>query len=78
MDIENQKSTTVPVETDSRWLHMDKVEYEKLEWMKDLPTPSAQRAPDDSVRYRVVSIAEQSLSFRIQMECQLDLISKAI
>ncbi|CAF0756663.1 unnamed protein product [Adineta ricciae] len=48
MDIENQKSTTIPIETDSCWLHMDKVEYEKLEWMKDLPTPSAQRAPDES------------------------------
>ena len=60
MDIENQKSATVPVETDSRWLHMDKIEYEKLEWMKDLPTPSAQRVSDESVRYRLVSIIEQS------------------
>ncbi|KAK7469640.1 hypothetical protein BaRGS_00036369 [Batillaria attramentaria] len=24
-----------------RWLHMDKIEYDKLEWMKDLPLPSA-------------------------------------
>ena len=23
------------------WVHMDKVEYEKLEWMKDLPKPQA-------------------------------------
>lgn len=37
------------IEVDSRWLHMDKVEHEKLEWMKDLPKPSAQRTTDDSV-----------------------------
>lgn len=29
------------VEVSSKWLHMDTVEYEKLEWMKDCPPPSA-------------------------------------
>ena len=23
------------------WVHMDKVEFDKLEWMKDLPKPTA-------------------------------------
>ena len=56
--METEKSETkttstenaLPIEIDSRWLHMDKVEREKLEWMKDLPKPSAQRTTDDSVR----------------------------
>jgi len=54
--METEKSETkmtstenaLPIEIDSRWLHMDKVEHEKLEWMKDLPKPSAQRTTDDS------------------------------
>ncbi|KAK2826025.1 hypothetical protein Q5P01_020239 [Channa striata] len=29
----------VPVKTQKEWVHMDKLEPEKLEWMKDLPTP---------------------------------------
>ncbi|XP_045186711.2 RNA polymerase II-associated protein 1-like [Mercenaria mercenaria] len=31
----------VPVEVKKDWVHMDDVEYDKLEWMKDLPAPSA-------------------------------------
>ncbi|XP_076441793.1 RNA polymerase II-associated protein 1-like [Babylonia areolata] len=31
----------VPMEGQKKWVHMDKVEYDKLEWMKDLPPPSA-------------------------------------
>ncbi|KAL3875002.1 hypothetical protein ACJMK2_037944 [Sinanodonta woodiana] len=33
--------TQFPVEVDKKWVHMGKVEYNKLEWMKDLPPPSA-------------------------------------
>jgi hypothetical protein len=52
MDIDNQTvSTTLPIELDSKWVHMNNIEREKLEWMKDLPKPSAQRTVDDSVRY---------------------------
>ena len=51
MDIDKQTvSTTLPIELDSRWIHLDNIEREKLEWMKDLPKPSAQRTVDDSVR----------------------------
>jgi hypothetical protein len=51
MDIDNQTiSTTLPIELDSRWVHMDTIEHEKLEWIKDLPKPSAQRTVNDSVR----------------------------
>ena len=31
----------VPTEGMGQWVHMDKVEYDKLEWMKELPPPSA-------------------------------------
>ena len=31
----------VPMEGAGKWVHMNKVEYDKLEWMKDLPPPSA-------------------------------------
>ncbi len=48
MDTDNQ--TNLPIEVDSRWIHMNNIENEKLEWMKDLPKPSAQRTVDDSVR----------------------------
>ncbi|CAF3346867.1 unnamed protein product [Rotaria sp. Silwood1] len=49
MDVDNQTtSTNLPIEVDSRWIHMDNIEYEKLEWIKDLPKPSAQRTLDDS------------------------------
>ena len=26
----------LPFELDSNWVNMDKIEYDKLEWMKDL------------------------------------------
>ena len=28
-----------PVKRDKKWVHMDEVEREKMEWMKDLPPP---------------------------------------
>ena len=31
----------LPLKVEKSWLHMDKVEYDKLEWMKDLPKPQA-------------------------------------
>lgn len=31
----------LPVKPKPEWVHMDKVEYEKFAWMKDLPPPSA-------------------------------------
>lgn len=40
-NMEIDQPTDLPIEIDSRWIHMDKVESEKLEWMKDLPKPSA-------------------------------------
>ena len=33
---------SLPIEVDSHWVHMDRIEYEKLEWMKDLPKLSEQ------------------------------------
>ena len=47
MEVHSQ--TNLPIEVDSRWVHMDKVEHEKLEWMKDLPKPAVQRTTHDSV-----------------------------
>jgi hypothetical protein len=47
MEIDHQ--INLPIEIDSRWIHMNNIEYEKLEWMKDLPKPSVQRTTDDSV-----------------------------
>uniref|UniRef100_A0A8D2KXG8 RNA polymerase II associated protein 1 n=1 Tax=Varanus komodoensis TaxID=61221 RepID=A0A8D2KXG8_VARKO len=42
-DIEDFKKTEansdLPVKPQKEWLHMDSVEFEKLEWMKDLPQP---------------------------------------
>ncbi|XP_022334117.2 RNA polymerase II-associated protein 1-like isoform X2 [Crassostrea virginica] len=29
----------LPVKPDKKWVHMDKVEYDKLSWLKDLPFP---------------------------------------
>ena len=29
----------LPVKPDRKWVHMDKVEYDKLSWLKDLPFP---------------------------------------
>ena len=35
-------TSSLPIEVDSRWVHMDRIEHEKLEWMKDLPKLSEQ------------------------------------
>lgn len=48
METDNQ-TNQLPIEIDSRWIHMNNVEHEKLEWMKDLPKPSIQRTTDESV-----------------------------
>lgn len=29
----------LPMKPDRKWVHMDKLEPEKLEWMRDLPLP---------------------------------------
>ena len=63
-------------------MDMDNIEHEKLEWMKDLPKPSAQRTIDDTVRifrsYQIFSrstilqqrvIALQTLSNIIRQVC---------
>lgn len=33
------KDDDLPVKPKKEWIHMDNVEFEKLEWMKDLPSP---------------------------------------
>ncbi|XP_062617830.1 RNA polymerase II-associated protein 1-like [Saccostrea cucullata] len=30
----------LPIKPDRKWIHMNKVEYDKLSWLKDLPPPS--------------------------------------
>lgn len=30
----------LPIKPDRKWVHMDKVEYDKLSWLKDLPQPT--------------------------------------
>ncbi|XP_003214628.2 RNA polymerase II-associated protein 1 isoform X1 [Anolis carolinensis] len=35
----NVTDDDLPVKPQKEWLHMDSVEFEKLEWMKDLPQP---------------------------------------
>ena len=54
MDVDPSKPAAIKsdpsIEIDSRWMNMDKVEHEKLAWMKDLPQPSVQRTADESVR----------------------------
>lgn len=30
----------LPIKPDKKWVHMDKVEYDKLSWLKDLPQPT--------------------------------------
>lgn len=47
--METGNQSNLPIEVDSRWIHMDNIEHEKLEWMKDLPTPSIQRTTNESV-----------------------------
>ncbi|KAJ7344818.1 hypothetical protein JRQ81_000768 [Phrynocephalus forsythii] len=34
-----QKDADLPMKPQKEWLHMDSIEFEKLEWMKDLPPP---------------------------------------
>ena len=38
-NMEVDPPSNLPIEVNSRWIHMDKIEQEKLEWMKDLPKP---------------------------------------
>lgn len=33
------KDDDLPVKPKKEWIHMDNVEFDKLEWMKDLPSP---------------------------------------
>lgn len=33
----------LPVKPQREWVHMDKLEPEKLEWMRDLPAPRRKR-----------------------------------
>uniref|UniRef100_A0A8C0U698 RNA polymerase II associated protein 1 n=1 Tax=Cyanistes caeruleus TaxID=156563 RepID=A0A8C0U698_CYACU len=35
----SHKDDDLPVKPRKEWIHMDNVEFEKLEWMKDLPSP---------------------------------------
>ena len=35
------ETVELPMKVEKDWVHMDKVEYDKLEWMKDLPKPTA-------------------------------------
>ena len=39
----------LPVKPSKEWMHMDTVETEKLEWIKDLPPPPS--AGDSGVSY---------------------------
>uniref|UniRef100_A0A4W4GEB8 RNA polymerase II associated protein 1 n=1 Tax=Electrophorus electricus TaxID=8005 RepID=A0A4W4GEB8_ELEEL len=41
-DEEDETKPALPVKPQKEWLHMDKLEPEKLEWMKDLPAPRRQ------------------------------------
>uniref|UniRef100_A0A8D2KXI4 RNA polymerase II associated protein 1 n=1 Tax=Varanus komodoensis TaxID=61221 RepID=A0A8D2KXI4_VARKO len=38
-EVEETLKDDLPVKPQKEWLHMDSVEFEKLEWMKDLPQP---------------------------------------
>ncbi|KAL4237863.1 RNA polymerase II associated protein 1 [Mactra antiquata] len=38
----NEPDVQVPVDIKKDWVHMDKIEYDKLEWMKDLPPPKTE------------------------------------
>jgi hypothetical protein len=60
MEIDNQ--TNLPIEVDSRWIHMNNIEHEKLEWIKDLPKPTAQRTTDESVRRRILCFPHSLIS----------------
>ncbi|GAA6108680.1 RNA polymerase II-associated protein 1 [Tachysurus ichikawai] len=37
----------LPIQPEKEWLHMDKLEPEKLEWMRDLPAPRKQATKKD-------------------------------
>uniref|UniRef100_A0A8B9EWB5 RNA polymerase II associated protein 1 n=1 Tax=Amazona collaria TaxID=241587 RepID=A0A8B9EWB5_9PSIT len=37
------KDDDLPVKPKKEWIHMDNVEFEKLEWMKDLPLPQQKK-----------------------------------
>ena len=71
-------ATDLPIDVDSRWLHMDKIEQEKLEWMKELPKPTAQRTGDDAVSSFSFLNRFESFARRIPKVFRLDSISKAI
>lgn len=62
METDNQ-TNELPIEIDSRWIHMNNVEHEKLEWMKDLPKPSIQRTTDESVFEKYIYIYTVLLLF---------------
>ena len=58
--------TTLPIEIDSRWIHMNEIEHDKLEWMKDLPKPSVQQTTDDSVSKKILSNSSSNDFFSIE------------
>jgi len=76
METDNQ--TNLPIELDSQWMHMNNIEHEKLQWMKDLPKPSVQQQTDDSVPINKHKSNFSIFSFRNPMEFQLVSISKVI
>ncbi|KAJ8045598.1 RNA polymerase II-associated protein 1 [Holothuria leucospilota] len=41
----------VPVKVSKEWVHMDKIETDKLKWMKDLPKPSAEDSEGAQARF---------------------------
>uniref|UniRef100_A0A8C1DFN6 RNA polymerase II associated protein 1 n=1 Tax=Cyprinus carpio carpio TaxID=630221 RepID=A0A8C1DFN6_CYPCA len=41
-DEEDENQLVLPIKPQKEWLHMDKVESEKLEWTRDLPAPRKQ------------------------------------
>ncbi|XP_078720662.1 RNA polymerase II-associated protein 1 [Lampetra fluviatilis] len=47
MDAEEEDNTStldgLPIKPQKEWMHMDKVESEKMEWMRELPKPSPKR-----------------------------------
>lgn len=38
---EEKETVELPMKVEKDWVHMNKIEYDKLEWMKDLPKPTA-------------------------------------
>ncbi|XP_064621420.1 RNA polymerase II-associated protein 1-like [Lineus longissimus] len=41
----------LPVKPKKNWMNMDKIEYDKLEWMKELPKPSADSEKGQQARF---------------------------